>query len=40
MRVLPIGLAIARSSGWLLVGIGLMVIVFASGQVDPWPPAT
>jgi hypothetical protein len=39
MRVLPIGLAIARSSGWLLVGIGLMVMVFASRQVDPWPTA-
>jgi hypothetical protein len=39
MRVLPIGLAIARSSGWLLVGVGLMVMVFASRQVDPWPRA-
>ena len=39
MRVLPIGLALARSSGWLLVGIGLMVIIFASRQLDPWPSA-
>jgi hypothetical protein len=39
MRVLPIGLAIARSSGVLLVGIGLMVVVFASRQVNPWPKA-
>ena len=30
MRVLPIGLAIVRGSGVLLVGIGLMVVVFAS----------
>jgi hypothetical protein len=37
MRVLPIGLAIARSSGWLLVGIGLMVMVFASRHLDPSP---
>ena len=39
MRVLPIGLAIVRSSGVLLVGIGLMVVVFASRQVNPWPQA-
>jgi hypothetical protein len=39
MRVLPIGLAIVRSSGVLLVGIGLMVVVFASRQVNPWPKA-
>ena len=37
MRVLPIGLAIVRSSGVLLIGIGLMVVVFASRQIDPWP---
>src|SRR5258708_19243251 len=39
MRVLPIGLAIVRGSGVLLVGIGLMVVVFASRQVNPWPKA-
>jgi len=39
MRVLPIGLAIVRGSGVLLVGIGLMVVVFASRQVNPWPGA-
>jgi hypothetical protein len=39
MRALPIGLALARSSGVLLVGIGLMVVVFASRQVNPWPKA-
>ena len=39
MRVLPIGLAIVRGSGLLLVGIGLMVVVFAAGQVNPWPRA-
>lgn len=39
MRVLPIGLAIARGSAVLLVGIGLMVVVFASRQVNPWPKA-
>ena len=39
MRVLPIGLAIVRGSGVLLVGIGLMVVVFASREVDPWPRA-
>jgi len=37
MRVLPIGLAIVRGSGVLLIGIGLMVVVFASRQIDPWP---
>jgi len=36
---LPIGLAIVRGSGVLLVGIGLMVVVFASREVDPWPRA-
>ena len=39
MRVLPIGLAIVKGSGVLLVGIGLMVVVFASRQVNPWPEA-
>jgi len=39
MRVLPIGLAIVRGSGVLLVGIGLIVVVFASRQVNPWPKA-
>ena len=39
MRVLPIGLAMVRGSGVLLVGIGLMVVVFASRQVNPWPKA-
>jgi hypothetical protein len=39
MRVLPIGLAFIRGCGWLLVGIGLMVVVFASRQVNPWPKA-
>ena len=39
MRVLPIGLAIVRGSGVLLAGIGLMVVVFASRQVNPWPKA-
>jgi hypothetical protein len=39
MRVLPIGLAIVRGFGVLLVGIGLMVVVFASRQVNPWPKA-
>ena len=39
MRELSIGLAIVRSSGVLLVGIGLMVVVFASRQVNPWPKA-
>ena len=39
MRVLRIGLAIVRGSGVLLVGIGLMVVVFASRQVHPWPQA-
>ena len=39
MRVLPIGLAIVRGSGVLLIGIGLMVVVFASRQVNPWPKA-
>jgi hypothetical protein len=39
MRVLPIGLAIVRASGVLLIGIGLMVVVFASRQVNPWPKA-
>jgi len=39
MRVLPIGLAIVRGSGVLLVGIGLRVVVFASRQVNPWPKA-
>ena len=39
MRVLPIGLAIVRSSGMLLVGIGPMVVVFASRQVNRWPKA-
>jgi hypothetical protein len=37
MRVLPIGLAFIRGCGWLLVGIGLMFMVFASRQVEPWP---
>ena len=36
---LPIGLAIVRGSSVLLVGIGLMVVVFASREVDPWPRA-
>jgi hypothetical protein len=36
---LPIGLAIVRGSGVLLVGIGLMVVVLASREVDPWPRA-
>jgi len=31
---LPIGLAIVRGSGVLLVGMGLMVVVFASREVD------
>ena len=39
MRVLPIGLAFMKGSGWLLVGIGLMVVVFASRLVNPWPKA-
>jgi len=39
MRVLRIGLAIVRGSGVLLVGIGLMVVVFASRQINPWPKA-
>ena len=39
MRVLPIGLAFIRGCGWLLVGIGLMVVVFASRQINPWPKA-
>ena len=39
MRVLPIGLAIVRGSGVLLAGIGLMVVVFASRQANPWPKA-
>jgi hypothetical protein len=39
MRVLPIGLAFIRGCGRLLVGIGLMVVVFASRQVNPWPKA-
>src|SRR5712664_4719477 len=39
MGVLPIGLAIVRGSGVLLVAIGLMLVVFASRQVNPWPKA-
>jgi hypothetical protein len=39
MRVLPIGLAFIRGCGWLLVGIGFMVMVFASRQAEPWPKA-
>jgi len=39
MRELPISLAIVRGSGVLLIGIGLMVMVFASRQVNPWPKA-
>jgi len=37
MRVLPIGLAIIRGCGWLLIGIGFMVMVFASRQASPGP---
>jgi hypothetical protein len=39
MRVLSIGLAFITGCGWLLVGIGLMVMMFASRQVNPWPQA-
>jgi hypothetical protein len=38
-EVLPIGLLIVKASGLLLVGIGLVVLVFATHQVDPWPMA-
>ena len=39
MRVLPLSLVFARSFGWLLIGIGLMVMVFASHDLDAWPSA-
>ena len=38
-EVLPIGLLIVKASGLLLTGIGLVVLVFATHQVDPWPMA-
>ena len=36
MRVLPLSLDFARSAGWLLIGIGVMVMIFAAREVDPW----
>ena len=36
MRVLRIGPATVRGLGWLLIGIGLMVAVFAAREVRPW----
>jgi len=39
MRMLPIGPAAMRGFGVLLVGIGLLVVVFASREVTSWPKA-